>query len=209
MIVRLRDSAIKRLDAAMAAAAVAGGGGGGAAGGEHDAQVAELREEVELLQRQVDNHPDLVRFKMELDFCRARIRELESGQSSEEQEALASEAAQLDGLNQALRAELQETHHESRALAGEVADARRANEVAQLKVAALEEHVSKLMETSEACKQEALTARQLQLQAEEKYRSLCIEHEQVSFFFFLPFNPKPEPTVSCTSRTFNPTLTQP
>lgn len=61
MIIRLRENRLKRLENGTLL--------------ESD-EIQDLKEEIEQLRKQIEHHPDVVRFKMELDVCRGIISEL-------------------------------------------------------------------------------------------------------------------------------------
>lgn len=58
MILRLRENTIKRME------------NGRQNYQSDDITIINMREEIEQLRKQIEHHPDVVRFKMELDLCR-------------------------------------------------------------------------------------------------------------------------------------------
>lgn len=60
MIIRLRENTIKRIESGRPSV-------------QPEEIVHDMREEIEQLRKQIEHHPDVVRFKMELDLCRGEL----------------------------------------------------------------------------------------------------------------------------------------
>ncbi|XP_024516891.1 kinesin-like protein KIF15 [Selaginella moellendorffii] len=160
MITRLRECAIKRVE-------------GGRPATDGDDGTSEMKEEIEQLRKQVEHHPDVVRFKMELDLCKAKLEEYEHKDKGEEH------VAQLENYSQTLKLELQDTLEEKAKLDEAMAAMKAENESARAQVLVAEEQFLKLQEAAEKCKKEATEAIQKQEKTDERLREAIQEQDRV------------------------------
>ncbi|GBG65950.1 hypothetical protein CBR_g54242 [Chara braunii] len=132
MIVRLRENTIKRLEKLVNGRGMTPG-----------SDVAELREEIELLKGMVERHPDVVRFKMEVDALKMQLEEMEQDRR---QEGMEMELEQLDNLNRSMRNELQQAFDEKGELVEELQSTKAERDAVKEKLAECEQKTASLEE---------------------------------------------------------------
>ncbi|KAG6557215.1 hypothetical protein Mapa_001142 [Marchantia paleacea] len=165
MILRLRENTIKRME------------NGRQNYQSDDITIINMREEIEQLRKQIEHHPDVVRFKMELDLCREQLDEYEDERKDED--SLQSQIAQLENLNQTLKIEFQEMVEEKSKLAMELAEAKNERDTCKNQLGTVDEQFVKLREAVEKYRQEAAEAIQKYEKSEEKLQECTREQDEV------------------------------
>ncbi|OAE21380.1 hypothetical protein AXG93_3658s1020 [Marchantia polymorpha subsp. ruderalis] len=168
MILRLRENTIKRME------------NGRQNYQSDDITIINMREEIEQLRKQIEHHPDVVRFKMELDLCREQLDEYEDERKDED--SLQSQIAQLENLNQTLKIEFQEMVEEKSKLAMELAEAKNERDACKNQLGTVDEQFVKLREAVEKYRQEAAEAIQKYEKSEEKLQECTREQDEEDMF---------------------------
>ncbi|GAQ79907.1 hypothetical protein KFL_000410070 [Klebsormidium nitens] len=148
MIIKLREANIKRLETGRP---------------RTDAELAQdVREEMESLRRQVDFHPDAVKFSMEVDMLKAQVEELMSERDDDED--VTARLEQTEALYKTVSSELESTLVQANKLKTELAAAKQEEEVAKQeqqafreKIAAMEEQARKQQELMDVVIAEGVT----------------------------------------------------
>ncbi|CAM6117692.1 unnamed protein product [Calypogeia fissa] len=163
MIIRLRENTIKRIESGRPSL-------------QPDEILHDVREEIEQLRKQIEHHPDVVRFKMELDLCRGQLDEYEEERKDEE---LLAQIAQLENLNQTLKIEFQEMVEEKAKMSKDLEEVKSSRDMGMNQLTTFEEQFAMLREAVEKYKKEAADAVYKQEKAEERVQECTREQDEV------------------------------
>ncbi|KAJ7535310.1 hypothetical protein O6H91_12G027300 [Diphasiastrum complanatum] len=161
MIIRLRENTIKRLEGSRPAL---------------DSGFEEMKEEIELLRKQIEHHPDAIKFKTELDLCKERLQEYEQKINDDD---LQQQVFRLESLNQSLKNELHSVIEEKESLYGEISEIAKERNLLKAQLSTVEEQFAKLQEVAESFRQESKEAIQRRERTEGKLIEAIREQDEV------------------------------